>query len=68
MAIAVIKGSLSGALVTWLVALFIGSSGSTGAQLAIHKIYFEQHSFYWSWPLFLGLTVLFASIVWLMDS
>ncbi len=68
MVLAIFKGVIFSAVITWLVALFIGSSGSTGAQLAVHRIHFEQASFYWSWPVFIALAVVFGAITWLMDS
>ena len=51
-----IKAVPLGAFLTWIVALFIGSAGSRGGQLAVHLVEFDQVSFHWSWPLFIAGT------------
>ncbi len=50
------KALIPGALLTWLVSSAIGAQGSKGAWLMIERIHFDQHTLYWSWPLFLIAT------------
>ena len=64
---AFIKALIPGFIVTWLVSTIIGSQGSQGGVLSIHHSYIEQHSFYWSWPLFLAMTLLSWGIFAMMD-
>ncbi|NBW76943.1 MAG: hypothetical protein EBR34_14275 [Sphingomonadaceae bacterium] len=52
------KAIVPGALLTWVVSTAIGSQGSRGAWLAIERLHLNQHSIYWSWPLFVAGTVL----------
>ena len=62
--IAFIKALPFGALLTVLVALFMGSGGATGGMLRIFPVdvYYPDYSldfdFYWSWMLFLAGTFL----------
>ena len=48
-----IKGMLLGGLLTWVVALVLGSNGSSGAYLNIHAMKVHTFEVYWSWPLFI---------------
>lgn len=58
--ISLFKGLIPAAVLTWVVALVIGSNGSKGGFLFIHQIHVAGNSalsmpsfnFYWSWPLF----------------
>jgi hypothetical protein len=68
MVMAGIKGSFFGVFLTWLVALFIGSAGSSGDFLQVHLVRFGDLSYYWSWPLFIIATGIAAALVWMMDS
>lgn len=45
-----------GAILTFVVALAIGSQGSKGAQLAIFRAEIYQFDLWWSWPIFLAGT------------
>lgn len=45
-----------GVILTWVVALVIGSTGSSGGQLAIHHMQMGEVTILWSWPLFLAGT------------
>lgn len=65
--IALFKALVPGALLTWLVATLIGSTGSTGGMLNIIHFPVQHHQVYWSWPLFLVATGLAWAILWLMD-
>jgi hypothetical protein len=59
-----LKALIPGALLSWLVSSAIGSQGSRGAWLMIERLHYEQHTIYWSWPLFL----LGAGITWILLS
>lgn len=62
--IAFLKSIPFGALLTVIIALFMGSGGATGGMLNIFPVDvdFSQYGidfrFYWSWMLFLGGTFL----------
>lgn len=60
-----LKGVFPGALLTWLVCLFIGSAGSRGGFLNIGTLHVLDQSVFWSWPLFFAGTAL-AWIIFLM--
>ena len=47
-----VKAILFGAIVTWCVALVVGSQGSNGGALAVHSLQFIDYKIYWSWPMF----------------
>lgn len=47
------KALFPGALLSWVVSSVIGGQGSRGAWLSIERLHFQQHSMFWSWPLFL---------------
>lgn len=49
----VVKGILVGIVLTFVVALVIGSQGSTGSFLYIHQLPVLEYKVWWSWPLFL---------------
>lgn len=51
-----IKAIPLGGLLTGIVALVIGSTGSTGGQLHIHHMAVGQWDVLWSWPLFFAGT------------
>lgn len=51
-----IKALPLGALLTGVVALVIGSTGSTGGQLHIHELPIGDWDLLWSWPLFFAGT------------
>jgi hypothetical protein len=73
--IALFKGSLPAAVLTLVVALVIGSNGSNGGFLFIHKVHvasinaisMSSFSFYWSWPLFIASAALAFFIFTMMD-
>lgn len=50
----IFKGLLVGAVLTFVVALVIGSQGSTGSFLHIHRLTIMEIQFWWSWPLLLA--------------
>lgn len=60
-----IKAVPLGALLTYVVSLFIGSAGSRGGQLAIFQAEIHQYDIWWSWPLFLAGTGLAWGIMML---
>ncbi|MCB2085823.1 MAG: hypothetical protein H6920_02540 [Sphingomonadaceae bacterium] len=51
-----IKAVPIGGLLTAIVSLVIGSTGSRGGHLAIHHMAVGTHEVLWSWPLFLTAT------------
>lgn len=53
-----VKAIPLGAILTFVVALVIGSQGSRGGQLAIFRVEIYQFDFWWSWPLFFAGTAL----------
>lgn len=57
------KAILFGTLITWCVALVVGSQGSTGGALAVHPMQVIDYKVYWSWPLFLSGTGLAWGLV-----
>jgi hypothetical protein len=63
---AFLKALPLGAFLTWILALFIGSGGSTGGSLAIHRLAIADYSVFWSWPLFAVATGLAFGILTLM--
>ena len=63
---ALFKALPLGAFLTWIVSLFIGSAGSTGGYLSIHKLVLADHTILWSWPLFVAATGLALGILLLM--
>ena len=56
--VSLFKALFPAGLLTWIVCLFIGSSGSSGGFLNIYRIAIEGYSIYWSWPLFLAGTAI----------
>ena len=53
-----VKAAPMGAILTYIVALAIGSQGSTGGPLAIFRAELYDYNLWWSWPLFLAATAL----------
>lgn len=51
-----VKAVPLGAILTFVVALVIGSQGSRGGQLAIFRAEIYQYDLWWSWPLFFAAT------------
>ena len=54
-----------GAILTYVVALLIGSQGSSGGQLSIFRAEIYQFDLWWSWPLFFAGTGLAWGIMML---
>lgn len=61
------KAVFAGAFLTFIVALFIGSSGSRGGVLNVQGFVLEGYHLYWSWPLFLAATGLAFAILLMME-
>lgn len=55
---ALVKALFPAGLLTWVVAGILGAQGLRGGMFMLEKITIEGHMFYWSWPLFLGASVL----------
>ena len=49
-----LKAFALGIVLTVVVAVVIGSQGSSGGALAIHKMVLGDYKVFWSWPLFLA--------------
>ncbi|WP_247710039.1 hypothetical protein [Qipengyuania xiapuensis] len=47
-----------GSILTYVVALVVGSQGSRGGYLAIFRQEFYEYEMWWSWPLFFAGTAL----------
>lgn len=62
--IALMKALIPGIVLTWIVALVLGTNGSKGGFLFVHQLHFSGNSafsaptpyLYWSWPLFFAAT------------
>jgi hypothetical protein len=61
------KSIVLGAVLAFIVSLFIGSGGSTGGMLNVHHYTIEGFGFYWSWMLFVIGTGLSFGIFMLMS-
>lgn len=62
------KAVVLGAVLAFVVSLFVGSSGSSGGLLHVRHVAVADFDFYWSWPLFVGGAALSFGIFLLMDS
>lgn len=51
-----VKAVPLGAILSFVVALVIGSQGRQGGYLAIFRTDIYQYDLYWSWPLFFAGT------------
>ncbi|MFM7349764.1 MAG: hypothetical protein ACKO01_09780 [Erythrobacter sp.] len=58
-----IKAMMLGAILSGVLALVIGSQGTTAGPLAIHLVHVADTSFYWSWPVFCSGTGLAYGIM-----
>ena len=73
--IALFKGLVPAAVLTWVVSIIIGSNGSKGGFLFIHLSHFTGNSaysipsfsLYWSWPLFIASAALASFIFKMME-
>lgn len=54
-----------GGILTFVVALIVGSQGSRGGFLSIFRAEIYQYEFWWSWPLFFAGTGLAWGIMML---
>jgi len=54
--ISLFKALVPGVILTLIVCLLIGSSGSHGGFLNIFRVMIEGYAVYWSWPMFLAST------------
>ncbi len=57
------KAIILGAILTWCIALVVGSQGSSGGQLAVHSVMLADFKIFWSWPLFFAGTGLSWALV-----
>ena len=62
-----IKAMVFGAILAFIVSLFIGSGGSSGGVLSVKSYTIEGVSFYWSWMLFVAGTALSFGLITLMN-
>ena len=49
-----IKSAFLGAVLAWVLAVVIGSQGSSGGSLMIHQMSIGDIKVFWSWPVFFG--------------
>jgi len=64
---AFLKAAVLGAVLTFVVCLFMGSGGSSGGFLNVRLLTIADVSFYWSWVLFVAGTGLAFGLFLLMD-
>jgi hypothetical protein len=62
-----IKAMVFGAILAFIVSLFIGSGGSTGGVLNVRHFVIEGVGFYWSWVLFVAGSALSFGLITLMN-
>lgn len=62
-----LKAVALGIFLALLVSLFIGSGGSSGGLLNVHRVEVLDYNLYWSWPLFVIGTALAWGLFALMD-
>jgi hypothetical protein len=63
---AFLKAIVLGAFLAFIVALFIGSGGSSGGLLHVRLVEVSTYELYWSWPLFVVGTALSFGILLIM--
>jgi hypothetical protein len=61
-----LKSIVLGAVLAFIVSLFIGSGGSTGGVLNVRHYVIEGVGFYWSWMLFVAGTALSFGLMLMM--
>ena len=61
-----VKALPLGVILTFVVALVIGSQGSSGGFLSIHYMAVGDYRLLWSWPMFLASTGLAFGILTMM--
>jgi hypothetical protein len=61
-----LKSIFFGAILAFIVSLFIGSGGSTGGILNVRHYVIEGVGFYWSWMLFVIGTALSFGLMLMM--
>ena len=59
------KAIALGIILTGSIAVVVGSQGSSGGVLGIHKIMVSDFKLYWSWPLFFAGTGLSWGLIML---
>lgn len=57
-----LKALIPATLLTWVVASVIGTNGSSGGFLNIHRVDPMGIEFFWTWPLFVASLLLSAAI------
>jgi len=62
-----VKALIPGVILTFIICIILGSNGSQGGWLEIHRITMAGQSFYWSWHLFVATTGLSWAIFWMME-
>ncbi|MFT4027047.1 MAG: hypothetical protein QM676_09640 [Novosphingobium sp.] len=65
--VALVKGFIPGCILTWIVASLVGSGGSKGGMLDIHRYEIMHHHLYWSWPLMIAAIGLAAALFLMTD-
>ena len=62
-----VKALIPGLILTFVICIILGSNGSHGGWLDIHRATVQGQSFYWSWQLFVASTGLAWGIFWMME-
>jgi hypothetical protein len=61
-----LKALIPGIILTFIIAIVIGSNGSHGGFLDIFHIMIKGQKVYWSWPMFVGSTGVSWGIISMM--
>jgi hypothetical protein len=64
---ALFKALFPGLILTFIIAIVLGSNGSDGGFLHISRTHISGHIVYWSWPLFIASTGIAWGIIAMMD-
>jgi hypothetical protein len=65
--IALLKGSLAGIILAFVLAEIVGRLGSTGGMLRVFEFHLHGIALYWSWPMFVAATGLSTAIFAMLE-
>ena len=65
--IALLKGSLAGIILAFVLAEIVGRLGSTGGMLRVFEFHLHGIALYWSWPIFVAATGLSTAIFAMLE-
>ncbi len=63
-----VKALIPAVALTGVVSGILASGGTRGGVLALEHATLAQHSFYWSWPLFLVTAGIARALLWMMEA